>query len=107
MGLWGRAADLLCRRRIFLLEATLFGLASLLGGLANSGWLLILVRGVQGIGAALTISAATSIITTTCPEGPERNKALGIFSATGGASFTCGLVLGGVLTNCISWHWVY
>src|SRR5579859_576704 len=107
MLLGGRAADLLGRRRIFVLGAVLFGLASLSGGLANSGWLVILARGVQGIGAALTMPAATSIITTTFPEGPERNKALGIFSATGGMGFTCGLILGGVLTNFISWHWVF
>src|SRR6266852_7975709 len=107
MLLGGRAADLLGRRRIFLLGATLFGLASLTGGLANSGWLLIVARGVQGIGAALTMPSAVSILTTTFAEGPERNKALGIFSATGGAGFTCGLVLGGVLTNFISWHWVF
>src|SRR6266851_4741106 len=107
MLLGGRAADLLGRRRIFLLGATLFGLASLAGGLANSGWLLMLARGVQGIGAALTLPAATSILTTTFPEGPERNKALGIFSATAGAGFTCGLVFGGVLTTFIGWHWVF
>lgn len=107
MLLGGRAADLLGRRRIFLMGAALFGLASLTGGLAQSGWLLILARGVQGIGAALTMPSATSILTTTFAEGPERNKALGIFSATGGAGFTCGLVLGGVLTDYISWHWVF
>lgn len=105
--LGGRAADLLGRRRIFLLGAALFGLASFTGGLANSGWLLILARGVQGVGAALTMPAATSIITTTFAEGPERNQALGIFSATGGAGFTCGLVIGGLLTSFISWHWVF
>lgn len=107
MLLGGRTADLLGRRRIFLLGATLFGLASLISGLANSGWLLIVARGAQGIGAALTMPSAVSILTTTFAEGPERNKALGIFSATGGAGFTCGLVLGGVLTNFISWHWVF
>src|SRR5258708_8442443 len=107
MLLGGRGADLLGRRRIFLLGATLFGLASLAGGLANSGWLLMLARGVQGIGAALTLPAATSILTTTFPEGPERNKALGIFSATAGAVFTWGLAFGGVLTPFIGWHWVF
>ncbi len=107
MLLGGRAADLLGRRRIFLLGATLFGLGSLSSGLATSGWLLILARGVQGIGAALTAPAAVSILTTTFAEGPERNKALGVFSATGGVGFTFGLVLGGVLTNFISWHWVF
>ena len=107
MLLGGRAADLFGRRRIFLLGAALFGLASLVGGLAHSGWVLILARGGQGIGAALTMPAAMSIITTTFPEGPQRNKALGIFIATGGAGFACGLALGGVLTTFFSWHWVF
>src|SRR5258708_15108209 len=94
MLLGGRAAHLLGRRRIFLLGATLFGLASLSGGLANSGWLLILARGLQDIGAALTMPAATSILTTTFPAGPERNKALGIVTAPAGAGFTSGLGFG-------------
>ncbi len=107
MLLGGRAADLLGRRRMFFVGATLFGLASLVSGLTTIGWMLILARGVQGVGAALTMPAATSILTTTFPEGPERNQALGIFSATGGAGFTCGLVLGGVLTTFINWHWIF
>ena len=107
MLLGGRAADLFGRRRIFLFGVTLFGLAGLSGGLAHSGWLLILARAGQGIGAALTMPAAMSIITTTFPEGPQRNKALGIFIATGGAGFACGLALGGVLTTFFSWHWVF
>ncbi len=98
MLLGGRAADLLGRRRIFLLGSTL---------LATSVWLLIVARGVQGIGAALTAPSAVSILTTTFAEGPERNRALGVFSATGGVGFTFGLVLGSVLTNFISWHWVF
>ena len=107
MLLGGRAADLLGRRRIFLLGSTLFGLGSLSGGLATNVWLLIVARGVQGIGAALTAPSAVSILTTTFAEGPERNRALGVFSATGGVGFTFGLVLGSVLTNFISWHWVF
>jgi MFS family permease len=105
--LGGRAADLLGRRRIFLLGATLFGLASLTAGFAHSGWLLILARGGQGIGAALTFPSAVSILTTTFAEGSERNKALGVFSAMGAAGFTAGLVLSGVLTTFINWHWVF
>jgi EmrB/QacA subfamily drug resistance transporter len=105
--LGGRAADLLGRRRIFLIGITLFGLSSLSGGLAHSGWLLILARGAQGIGAALMFPAAVSILTTTFAEGPERSKALGIFSATAGAGFSLGLVVGGLLTSFISWHWVF
>jgi EmrB/QacA subfamily drug resistance transporter len=105
--LGGRAADLLGRRRIFLMGITLFGLSSLSGGLAHSGWLLILARGVQGIGAAMMFPAAVSILTTTFAEGPERSKALGIFTATAGAGFSLGLVVGGLLTSFISWHWVF
>src|SRR6266700_314036 len=105
--LGGRAADLLGRRRIFLMGITLFGLSSLSGGLAHSGWLLILARGTQGIGAALMFPAAVSIITTTFAEGPERSKALGIFTATAGAGFSLVLVVGGLLTSFISWHWVF
>ncbi len=105
--LGGRAADLLGRRRIFLLGAVLFGVASLTAGLAHNSWLLILARGGQGIGAALTFPAAVSILTTTFAEGAERNKALGIFSATGAAGFTGGLLLSGVVTTFINWHWVF
>jgi MFS family permease len=105
--LGGRAADLLGRRRIFLIGITLFGLSSLLGGLAHNGWLLILARGMQGIGAAMMFPAAVSILTTTFAEGPDRSKALGIFTATAGAGFSLGLVVGGLLTSFISWHWVF
>lgn len=105
--LGGRAADLLGRRRIFLLGIALFGLSSLSGGLAHSGWLLIVARGMQGIGAAMMFPAAVSILTTTFAEGPDRSKALGIFTATAGAGFSLGLVVGGLLTSFISWHWVF
>ncbi|GLV54436.1 MFS transporter [Dictyobacter sp. S3.2.2.5] len=105
--LGGGAADLLGRRLIFLLGATLFGVASLMAGLAPSGWLLILARGGQGIGAALTFPAAVSILTTTFAEGPKRNKALGVFSAMGAAGFTGGVILGGVVTTSLSWHWIF
>ncbi|WP_165422921.1 MFS transporter [Ktedonosporobacter rubrisoli] len=107
MLLGGRAADLLGRRCIFLLGAALFGLSALAGGLAPNGGVLILTRGAQGIGAALTMPSAVSILTTTFAEGPERNKALGIFSSIAGVGFTCGLVLGGVLTSFVSWHWIF
>ncbi|QBD79296.1 MFS transporter [Ktedonosporobacter rubrisoli] len=105
--LGGRAADLLGRRRIFMVGSALFGLASFICGLANDAWLLLLARALQGLGAALTLPAAISIITTTFAEGPERNKALSIFSATGASGFSFGLVLGGVLTTFISWHWIF
>ena len=105
--LGGRAADLLGRRRIFLLGAALFGLASFTTGMAHSGWLLILARGAQGIGAALTFPAAVSILTTTFAEGAQRNKALGIFMAMGAAGFTGGVILGGVVTTFLNWHWIF
>jgi EmrB/QacA subfamily drug resistance transporter len=107
MLLGGRFADLLGRRRIFIIGTTIFGLASLICALADSGFVLIVARGLQGIGAALTLPSAVSIITTSFSEGPERNKALGIFSAIAGSGFTLGLVLGGLLTNFINWRWVF
>ena len=105
--LGGRSADLFGRRRIFLLGILLFGLSSLTCGLAHNGWQLLLARGAQGIGAAMMFPSAISILTTTFAEGPERSKALGIFSATAGAGFSCGLVVGGVVTTFISWHWIF
>lgn len=105
--LGGRAADLFGRRRIFLLGTAIFGLASLVCGLAYNDWQLLLARGVQGIGAAMMFPAAISLLTTTFAEGPERTRALGIFSATASAGFSCGLVLGGLLTTLAGWHWVF
>src|SRR5216684_6904892 len=107
MLLGGRAADLLGRRRIFVLGAILFGLASLISGLASSGWLLILARGVQGIGAALTLPSALSILTTTFVEGPKRNQAMGIYVATAAYDFRFGLILCVLLTTFLSCHWVF
>jgi MFS family permease len=104
--LGGRSADLFGRRRIFLIGTAIFGLASLISGLATSGWLLILARGVQGIGAALTLPSALSILTTTFVEGPKRNQAMGIYVATAASGFSFGLILGGLLTTFLSWHWV-
>lgn len=103
--LGGRIADVLGRRRLFLCGVALFGLASLAGGLAGEPTLLVAARAVQGIGAALTTPAAMSIITTTFAEGPERNKALGIYSAMGASGFAIGAVLSGVLTNVLNWRW--
>jgi MFS family permease len=105
--LGGRAADLFGRRRVFLLGTLLFGLSSLTCGLAHSGWQLLLAQGAQGIGAAMMFPAAISLLTTTFAEGPERTKALAVFSAMAGAGFSCGLVVGGLLTTFISWHWIF
>ena len=104
--LGGRMADLLGRRKMFMAGLILFSLASLFGGLAQSeGWL-IAARAVQGLGAALASPAALSIITNTFADGPERNRALGIWGAVAGAGAAAGVLLGGILTSALSWRWV-
>ena len=102
--LGGRAADLLGRRRVFLVALGVFAGASLLGGLVGSAALLIAARLVKGMAAAFTAPAGLSIITTTFAEGPAKNRALSIYSAFGAAGFSLGLVLSGLLTE-ISWRW--
>ena len=96
--LGGRMADLLGRKRIFLGGLVLFTVASLVCGLANNISVLIGARAVQGIGAAIISPAALSIVTTTFEEGPERNKALGIWGALGGSGAAAGVLIGGILT---------
>ena len=104
--LGGRMADLLGRRRMFMLGLVLFSLASLGGGLAQSeGWL-ITARAIQGLGAAIVSPAALSILTNTFSEGAERNRALGIWGAVAGAGGAVGVLLGGILTSGLSWRWV-
>ena len=104
--LGGRLADLLGRRRMFMLGLVLFSLASLAGGLAQSEAWLIIARAVQGLGAAIVSPAALSIITTTFAEGAERNRALGVWGAVAGAGGAAGVLLGGILTSGLSWRWV-
>jgi EmrB/QacA subfamily drug resistance transporter len=104
--LGGRAADLLGRRRVFMVGLVVFSGASLAGGLAQSEAWLIVARGIQGLGAAILSPATLSIITTTFTEGAERNKALGIWGALAGAGAAAGVLLGGVLTSGIGWRWV-
>ncbi|MGI8714601.1 MAG: MFS transporter [Solirubrobacteraceae bacterium] len=104
--LGGRMADLLGRRRMFMLGLVLFSVASFAGGVAQSeGWL-IAARAVQGLGAAVVSPAALSIITTTFAEGAERNRALGIWGSVAGAGGAAGVLLGGILTSGLSWRWV-
>src|SRR5580700_12163525 len=104
--LGGRMADLLGRRRMFMVGLVLFSVASFAGGIAQSeGWLLA-ARAVQGLGAAIVSPAALSIITTTFAEGAERNRALGIWGAVAGAGGAAGVLLGGILTSGLSWRWV-
>ena len=104
--LGGRAADLLGRRRVFLGGLVVFGAASAVGGLVDSGTLLIAASFIKGVGAAFTIPAGMSILTTTFPEGAGRQKALGAWAATGAAGFTLGLVFGGVLSE-LGWRYVF
>jgi MFS family permease len=104
--LGGRVADLLGRRRVFLISLGVFLVASGLGGLANDGTLLIATRFIKGVSAAFTAPAGLSIITTSFPEGPARNKALSIYTATGATGFSAGLVFGGLLTE-IGWRYVF
>ena len=105
--LGGRAADLIGRRRLFLIGIALFSAASAANALANTGEVLIIARGVQGLGAALVSPAALSIITTTFAEGQERTRAMGVWGAIAGAGGAFGLLLGGILTDVLSWPWIF
>ena len=105
--LGGRMADLLGRKRIFLVSLILFTVASLICGLANDIAVLIGARAVQGIGAAIISPAALSIVTTTFEEGAERNKALGIWGALGGSGAAAGVLFGGILTKYLGWQWIF
>src|ERR671922_214078 len=96
--LGGRFADLLGRRRVLLGALAVFTVASVLGGLVSDGTLLVVTRFLKGAAAAFTAPASLSIITTTFEEGPARNRALSIYTATGATGFSLGLVLGGMMT---------
>jgi EmrB/QacA subfamily drug resistance transporter len=105
--LGGRAADLLGRKRLFLAGVVLFTAASLLNGLAQSSSMLIAGRALQGLGGALVSPAALSILMTSFPGTQERTKALGVWSAIVAGGAAAGLLLGGVLTDLLSWEWVF
>src|SRR3954451_25231591 len=104
--LGGRTADLLGRRKTLLIALSVFTFASALGGLVDDGTLLVVTRFLKGAAAAFTAPAGLSIITTTFAEGPQRNRALSIYTATGASGFSLGLVLGGVLTE-LGWRWTF
>jgi len=104
--LGGRLADLVGRRRMFMIGLGVFSVASLAGGFAQSEPWLIAARALQGFGAALVSPAALSIITTTFAQGAERNRALGVWGAVAGAGGAAGVLLGGVLTQGLSWRFV-
>jgi EmrB/QacA subfamily drug resistance transporter len=105
--LGGRLADLLGRRRVFLAGTMLFGVSSLLCGLAWSGGVLIAARAIQGTSAALMAPAALSILMTTYPEGHQRNKALAYWSAAGALGATAALLIGGTLVGSLGWQWIF
>jgi EmrB/QacA subfamily drug resistance transporter len=105
--LGGRAADLLGRRRMLIAGLALFGVASLMAGLAPTDTVLIAARALQGVGAAVMTPAALSILMTTFREGAERNAALGVWGAVGASGGTVGVLLGGVLTDTIGWEWIF
>jgi EmrB/QacA subfamily drug resistance transporter len=104
--LGGRTADLVGRRRTLLVALSLFLVASAVGATVNDGTLIVLTRFLKGASAAFTAPASLSMITTTFPEGPARNRALSIYTACGASGFSLGLVLGGLLTEA-GWRWTF
>jgi EmrB/QacA subfamily drug resistance transporter len=104
--LGGRIGDHFGRRRVYLIGIALFSLTSLIGGLAPSGAVLVAARAVQGVGAALLTPATLSLLTSTYTEHRERTRALAIWSATGASGGATGVLLGGVLTQLLSWRWI-
>jgi EmrB/QacA subfamily drug resistance transporter len=104
--LGGRAGDLFGRRRVFIIGVLLFTAGSLAGGFATTSSWLIAARVAQGIGGAIVAPTALSLVAVTFPEGPARNRALGVYAAVSGAGGALGLLLGGLITNYFSWRWV-
>jgi EmrB/QacA subfamily drug resistance transporter len=105
--LGGRLADRLGRRRLFVAGIAVFSGASLICGISQSEGMLLVARGLQGLGGAMVSPAALSIILTTFAEGPERNRALAVWGAIAGAGGAIGLLLGGVIVELLSWRWVF
>ncbi|MFA3875901.1 MFS transporter [Streptomyces sp. MMCC 100] len=104
--LGGRAGDILGRRRVFMTGILLFTFASLLGGFAQEPWQLLAARVLQGMGGAIASPTSLALITTTFPEGPERNRAFGVFAAVSAGGGAIGLLAGGMLTEWLDWRWV-
>ncbi|HEY5390308.1 MAG TPA: MFS transporter [Solirubrobacteraceae bacterium] len=105
--LGGRLADLFGRRRLFFIGVSLFTAASLVNGLASSSAMLVASRAAQGIGAALVSPATLAIVNTTFPEGDDQRKALSLWAALSAGGAAVGLLLGGVLTQALSWPWIF
>ncbi|TMC69492.1 MAG: MFS transporter [Chloroflexi bacterium] len=104
--LGGRTGDLFGRRRMFIIGALLFTAGSLAGGLATSSTYLIAARAAQGVGAAILAPTALSLLAATFPQGAERNRALGVYSAVSAGGGGIGLLMGGIITNYFSWRWI-
>jgi EmrB/QacA subfamily drug resistance transporter len=104
--LGGRAGDILGRRRVFIAGIVLFSVASLLGGFATSEAWLLAARALQGVGGAIVAPTALALVTTTFPEGPPRNRAMGVYAAMSIGGAAVGLLAGGLLTTYLSWRWV-
>ncbi|MGI5438163.1 MFS transporter [Streptomyces shenzhenensis] len=104
--LGARAGDILGRRRVFMAGILLFTFASLLGGLSQEPWQLLAARALQGVGGAIASPTSLALITTTFPEGPERNRAFGVFAAVSAGGGAVGLLAGGMLTDWLDWRWV-
>jgi EmrB/QacA subfamily drug resistance transporter len=105
--LGGRAGDILGRRRVFIAGIILFSVASLLGGFATSEAWLLTARAVQGVGGAIVAPTALALVTTTFPEGPPRNRAMGVYATMSIAGAAVGLIAGGLLTTYLDWRWVF
>ena len=105
--LGGRLGDLFGHRRLFLIGITLFTLASLACGLATTQGLLVVARAVQGLGGAIVSAVALSLIMTLFTEPGERAKAMGVFGFVAAGGGTIGVLLGGVLTDTLNWHWIF
>jgi EmrB/QacA subfamily drug resistance transporter/deazaflavin-dependent oxidoreductase (nitroreductase family) len=104
--LGGRTGDLFGRRRMFIIGALMFTAGSLAGGLATSSSFLIVARAAQGVGAAVLAPTALSLLAATFPQGAERNRALGVYSAVSAGGGAIGLLMGGLITNYLSWRWI-
>ncbi len=105
--LGGRSGDIFGRRRMFRIGIVVFTIASMLGGFATNEALLIGARVLQGVGGAIAAPTALSLIAVNFPEGPQRNRAMGVYAAMAGLGSTVGLLLGGVLTDYLDWRWVF
>ncbi|GAA1501587.1 MFS transporter [Streptomyces synnematoformans] len=106
MLLGGRAGDLFGRKRVFLVGLALFTAASLAGGLAQQPWQLLAARAAQGVGAAVLAPSTLTLLTSSVPEGPARVRAIGTWAAVGAGGGAAGALIGGVLTDALSWRWV-